>query len=119
MVKFNSDYASAVLVTNQGVQKQLLRTTGSILNCQFDPLKPNLYCLLTQLLDGKNTRNSHISIDLKTGKQTPLVVLPNQPDVEMAPDGLALLFDQVVTATTPSNSSQINIPLTTEGGSDY
>jgi len=94
-------------------------TTGSILNCQFDPLKPNLYCLLTQLLDGKTYQEQPYltAIDLKTGKQTPLVVLPNQPDVEMslAPDGLALLFDQVVTATTPSNSSQINIPLTTEG----
>jgi len=92
-------------VTNQGVQKQLLRTTGSILNCQFDPLKPNLYCLLTQLLDGKTYQEQPYltAIDLKTGKQTPLVVLPNQPDVEMslAPDGLALLFDQVVTATTP------------------
>jgi len=91
MVKFNSDYASAVLVTNQGVQKQLLRTTGSILNCQFDPLKPNLYCLLTQLLDGKTYQEQPYltAIDLKTGKQTPLVVLPNQPDVEMslAPDG--------------------------------
>jgi hypothetical protein len=120
MVKFNSDYTrSLFLVTNQGVQKQLLRTTGSILSCQFDPLKANLYCLLTQLLDGKTYQEQPYltTIDLKTGKQTPLVVLPNQPDVEMslAPDGLALLFDQVVTATTPSNSSQLNVPLTTEG----
>ncbi|MBV9385592.1 MAG: hypothetical protein JOZ78_04090, partial [Chroococcidiopsidaceae cyanobacterium CP_BM_ER_R8_30] len=38
MVKFNSDYTrSLFLVTNQGVQKQLLRTTGSILSAQFNP----------------------------------------------------------------------------------
>jgi len=75
--------------------------------------------LLTQLLDGKTYQEQPYltAIDLKTGKQTPLVVLPNQPDVEMslAPDGLALLFDQVVTATTPSNSSQINIPQQLKG----
>ena len=121
MVKFNSDYTrSLFLVTNQGVQKQLLRTTGSILSCQFDPLKANLYCLLTQLLDGKTYQEQPYltAIDINSGKQTPLVVLPNQQDVQMslAPDGLALLFDQVVTATTPSNSSaQMNVPITNEG----
>jgi len=45
------------------------------------------------------------------------MVLPNQPDVQMslAPDGLALLFDQVVTATTSSNSSAQMNALTNEG----
>jgi hypothetical protein len=33
MVKFNTDYTrSLFLVTNQGLQKELLRTTGSILS---------------------------------------------------------------------------------------
>ena len=120
MVKFNSDYTrSLFLVTNQGVQKQLLRTTGSILSCQFDPLSPKLYCLLTQLLGGEEYQEQPYlaAIDLKTGKQKPLVVLPNQRDVQMSlsPDGLALLFDQVVTATTPSDASQSNVPRTNEG----
>ena len=118
MVKFNSDYTrSLFLVTNQGVQKQLLRTTGSILNCQFNPLGQNLYCLLTQLLDGEEYQEQPYlaAIDLSSGKQTPLVVLPNQGDVQMSlsPDGLALLFDQVV--TTSANSSALNAPLTDEG----
>ena len=117
MVKFNSDYTrSLFLVTNQGVQKQLLRTTGSILNCQFNPLGQNLYCLLTQLLDREEYQEQPYlaAIDLSSGKQTPLVVLPNQGDVQMSlsPDGLALLFDQVV--TTSSNSSAL-IPLPDAG----
>jgi hypothetical protein len=47
------------------------------------------------------------AIDIKTGKQTPLLVLPNQRDVQMSlsPDGLALLFDQVVTATKPQRQN--------------
>ncbi len=116
MVKFNSDYTRSLFLVRQGAQKQLLRTTGSILNCQFDPLGQNLYCLLTQLLDGEEYQEQPYlaAIDL-TGKQTPLVVLPNQRDVQMSlsPDGLALLFDQVV--TTSLNSSALNTPLTDEG----
>jgi len=120
MVKFNSDYTrSLFLVTNQGVQKELLRTTGSILSCQFDPLSPNLYCLLTQLLGGEEYQEQPYLavIDLKTGRQKPLVLLPNQRDVQMSlsPDGLGLLFDQVVTAAPASNPSEINVPRTNEG----
>lgn len=120
MVRFNSDYTrSLFLVTNQGVQKELLRTTGSIISCQFDPLSPNLYCLLTQLLGGEEYQEQPYLavIDVNSGKQKPLVLLPNQRDVQMSlsPDGLGLLFDQVVTATPESNSSQINTPLTNEG----
>ncbi len=120
MVRFNSDYTrSLFLVTNQGVQKELLRTTGSILSCQFDPLSPNLYCLLTQLLGGEEYQEQPYLavIDVNSGKQKPLVLLPNHRDVQMSlsPDGLGLLFDQVVTATPESNSSQINTPRTNEG----
>lgn len=120
MVKFNSDYTrSLFLVTNQGVQKQILRTTGSILSAQFDPTKQTLYCLLTQLLEGETyTEQPYLAaIDIKTGKQTPLLLLPNQRDVQMSlsPDGLGLLFDQVVTATTPSDPSRTNVPRTNEG----
>lgn len=120
MVKFNSDYTrSLFLVTNQGVQKQILRTTGSILSAQFDPRQQTLYCLLTQLMEGETYEEQPYlaAIDINSGKQTPLLLLPNQRDVQMSlsPDGLGLLFDQVVTATTPSEPSQTNIPRTSEG----
>ena len=119
MVRFNSDYTrSLFLVTNQGEQQQLLRTDGSILSAAFDPSNQTLYCLLTQLLPGEAYEEQPYlaAIDLQTGKQTPIVVLPNQRDVRMSlsPDGLGLLFDQIVTATTPEPSATA-VPRTTEG----
>ena len=110
MVKFNSDYTrSLFLVTNQGVQKQLLRTTGEILSAQFDPRKQTLYCLLTQVLQGETYQEQPYlaAIDIKTGKQTRLLALPNQRDVQISfsPDGLALLFDQIVTTTKPEQAN--------------
>jgi len=103
MVKFNADYTrSLFLVTNSGVQKELLKTTGSIIDAKFDPLSNTLYCLLTQLQKGENYQEQPYlaSIDLKTAKVTPLLTLPNQRDIHisLAPDGVALLFDQIVTA---------------------
>ena len=121
MVKFNSDYTRDLfLVTNQGVQKQMLRTKGSILSCQFDTASPTLYCLLTQVLPGELYQEQPylVAIDLKSGQQKPLLVLPpDQRNVEMslAPDGLGLLFDQVVPQTTPTGSSPANM-LTTDDG---
>lgn len=120
MVQFNSDYTrSLFLVTNQGVQKQLIRTTGSINSCQFHPTLPTLYCMLTQLVEGETYLEQPYlaAIDINSGKQTPLIVMPEQQDVQvsLSPDGLALLLDQIVTATTPNNSPQTNVPRTNDG----
>lgn len=124
MVKFNTDYTrSLFLVTNQGVQKELVRTNGSILNCQFAPYKETLYCLLTQLLPGEEYQEQPYiaAIDLQTQAGTldakaiePLLLLPTQRDIQMslAPDGLALLFDQVVTNETPTTADSLR---TSEG----
>jgi hypothetical protein len=74
--------------------------------------------LLTQLLEGENYEEQPYlaAIDLKTGKQTPLVVLPNQRDVQMSlsADGLGLLFDQVIIANT-AGLAQSNLPRTDDG----
>ncbi|WP_414752733.1 hypothetical protein [Anabaena sp. CCY 9910] len=108
MVKFNTDFTKELfLVTNQGVQKPLLKTTGSILSCQFDPALPTLYCLLTQLVSQEQYIEQPylVAIDLKTGQQKPLLVLPiEQRNVQMSlsPDGLGLLFDQVVPQSNPN-----------------
>lgn len=121
MVKFNTDFTRDLfLVTNQGVNKALLKTTGSILNCQFDNASPTLYCLLTQLVSKEQYIEQPylVAIDLKTGQQKPLLVLPvDQRNVAMSlsPDGLGLLFDQVVPQTNPAPSGSANTLKTSDG----
>ncbi|MEA5616951.1 hypothetical protein VB711_03715 [Cronbergia sp. UHCC 0137] len=121
MVKFNTDYTRDLfLVTNQGTQKQLLKTTGSILNCQFDTASPTLYCLLTQLISQEQYIEQPylVAINLKTEQQKPLLVLPpGQRNVQMnlAPDGLGLLFDQVVSLETTGVPLPANTLKTDEG----
>ncbi|MBW4565471.1 MAG: Ig-like domain-containing protein [Mojavia pulchra JT2-VF2] len=121
MVKFNTDYTRDLfLVTNQGTQKPLLKTTGSILNCQFDPASPTLYCLLTQLVSKEEYIEQPylVAIDIKTGEQKPLLVLPiEQRNVRMSlsPDGLGLLFDQVVSQTNSQAPLSTNTLKTDDG----
>lgn len=118
MVKFNTDYTRSLFwVTNQGIQKEVLRTTGSIFSAQFDPLNQILYCLLTQILPGAEYRERPYiaAIDLRTSKLSPLVILPVQRDLQisLAADGTALLFDQTTTGTSqPEGKPQIE-PKTT------
>lgn len=120
MVKFNTDYTRDLfLVTNQGIEKKLLSTTGSIIDCQFDPGLPTLYCLLTQLVSKAQYIEQPyvVAIDLKTSTQKLLMLLPvDQRNVQMSlsPDGLGLLFDQVVPQTNPNASSANS--LTTDDG---
>ncbi len=120
MVRFNSDYTrSLFLVNNQGEQKELLRTTGSINSCLFHPVLSNLYCMLTQLIEGEVYQEQPYlaAIDLNSGKQTPLIVMPEQRDVQisLSPDGLALLLDQIMTTPASDSSPQINVPRTNDG----
>jgi hypothetical protein len=122
MVNFNMDNAnlrymrSLYYVNNQGVQKQLLNVRGSIVNCQFNPNATLLYCLLTELQSSEEyiEKPYFVEIDLKTAKGVPLVELPNYQDihVSVAPDGLGILFDQVITA----NITDAQYPLTTDSG---
>jgi hypothetical protein len=113
MVKFNTDYTrSLFLVNNQGIEQELLRTTGSILNCEFAPDKEQLYCLLTQLIEGDEYREEPFIATVDLDDETempvkPLVVLPEQRDIQMSlsPDGLALLFDQLVTRPPSATDS--------------
>jgi dipeptidyl aminopeptidase/acylaminoacyl peptidase len=122
LVDFNSNDAklrylrSLFYVNNQGVQKKLLTTDGSILDCQFEPQGKNLYCLLTQLLPGEAYREQpyFAKIDLKTAKVFPLAALPEYHDtrLSLSPDGLAILFDQPMTSDHLVN----NDPLTTNSG---
>ncbi|MTJ11862.1 hypothetical protein FJR11_04475 [Anabaena sp. UHCC 0187] len=121
MVKFNTDYTRDLfLVTNQGIQKQLLKTTGSILSCQFDPASPSLYCLVTQLISKEQYIEQPylVSIDLKTGVQKPLLLLPpaqRNVQTSLAPDGLGFLFDQVVPISNNTTQLPANTLKTDDG----
>lgn len=112
MVKFNSDRTKSIfLVSNQGTQKEVFRTKGSIFSAQFDPTQKTLYCLLSELVtDGDLYREEPYlaAIDLKTTKLTPLVLLPDQQDVQVsvAPDGLAILLDQTTEASQDGSNSE-------------
>ncbi|MEB3312010.1 MAG: hypothetical protein VKJ02_17430 [Snowella sp.] len=122
VVNFNTDNAkmrfkrSLFYVNNQGIQKELLNTEGSIINCQFNTTNTELYCLLTDLVKGKEYQEQpyFTKINLKTGQVVPLAALPEYRDtkVSLSPDGLALLFDQVLA----SNASNFNTSLSTSAG---
>ncbi|KAI9134876.1 hypothetical protein [Acaryochloris sp. CCMEE 5410] len=124
MIKFNPDFTKSLfLVTNQGQQTELLKTTGSILRATFDSQKKLLYCLLTEVGSGEEYVEIPYlaTIDIATQKETRLLNLPNQRDTTMAlaPDGSALLFDQAIEASpekveaSPSNAEIIQ---TNQGG---
>ncbi|WP_445248618.1 hypothetical protein [Microcoleus sp. OTE_8_concoct_300] len=118
-VKYNSDFTrSLFILDNQGAEQEILRIPGSIIAVYFDPRKDKdsqvqrLYCLLAQRLQTESYKEQPFiaAIDLKkegtrlVGTIKPLLVLPNQLDtqISLSPDGLALIFDQSVTAATPS-----------------
>jgi Bacterial Ig-like domain len=125
MVKFNSDYTrSLYLVTNQGTEKEIFKTTGSILKAQFSANRRVLFCLLTELVGGDQYKEQPYiaALDLaaiQAGKEPktvfyPLLKLSDQPrDVQMSlsPDNVAILIDQKVAAVTtdgkPTQTSQL------------
>jgi hypothetical protein len=108
MINFNSQNAelryirSLFWVNNQGVQKKLLDTNGSILGCEFNPNGKKLYCLLTRLLTGDEYQEQPYlaEIDIENSQVNPLLQLPKYQDIRfnVAPDGIGLLFDQVITS---------------------
>ncbi len=122
MVRFNSDGTrSLFLVNNQGEEQELYRTPpfGNIMSAQFDPTNTLLYCLLTELLDNQSQYQEQpyiAAINLKSKELIPLVILPNQQEINMSlsPDGLGLLFDQAV--TTKSSTADSENSTRTEGG---
>ncbi len=101
MVKYNLDFTKALfVVTNQGTEQQILKTTGSIWDAKFAPSKDLIYCLATELqTKGENSREQPYiaAIDLQTKKVIPLMLLPIQQGNQMSlsPDGRSLIFDQI------------------------
>lgn len=100
MVKYNSDYTkSLVVVTNQGTEQQIFKTTGSLWDARFSPAKDIIYCLATELkTQGNNSREEPflIAIEIATHQVLSMTLLPIQQGIQMSlsPDGLAVIFDQ-------------------------
>jgi hypothetical protein len=115
MIRFNRDpdnpTRSLFLVTNQGTEKELLKTDGSLLDAQFDSIKQNLYCLFSRRVPGEEyIEQPYLSaIHLKTGKVIDLLQLPIQQDIQisLAPDGVGILFDQVISDLQGNANSSI------------
>jgi hypothetical protein len=111
----NLDYSYSLLLydlTNQS-QRQVLRGLYPLLDCQFDPRSPGqAYCLQAdyrQTETGEVVEEPYLTlVNLRSGQSQPLLALPNYPEVDlsMAPDGLALVFDQVAT-TNPLSPSDL------------
>jgi hypothetical protein len=121
MLKYNTDFTrSLFIVTNQGIQKEVLKITGSVRNAIFDPTHNLLYCLLTELQPGETYQEQpYLAVmDLKTALESdpkvalkPLAKLPKQREIQisLAPDGRAVLFDQ--TANDPNVPQAANADL--------
>lgn len=108
MIDFNSQnpelryIRSLFWVNNQGLQKKLLDTNGSILGCQFNPNGKKLYCLITRLLETQEYQEQpfFVEINLENSQINSLLQLPKYQDISfnIAPDGIGLLFDQIITS---------------------
>jgi hypothetical protein len=106
MLKFNEDFTrSLYIINNQGLQKEILKITGSVRTAIFDPSQRLLFCLLTELQPGETFKEQPYLavIDLATAlaqdpkfSLKPLLRLPQQREIQLslAPDGSALIFDQ-------------------------
>lgn len=100
MVEYNSDYTKSLFVVgNQGIEQQILKTNGSIWDAKFSPAKDIIYCLATELKTKDNSSQEEpylTAIDIKTQKVLLMTLLPIQQGIQMslAPDGLAVMFDQ-------------------------
>jgi dipeptidyl aminopeptidase/acylaminoacyl peptidase len=123
LVDFNTDNPGAryvrslYYVNDRGQQKRLLDVRGSIVDCRFDPSGAHLYCLLAQLItDGREYREKPYlaRIDVRTARPLPLLEFPDYRDlkIDLSPDGLALLFDQVATSQDANDEN----PLSTDSG---
>jgi Bacterial Ig-like domain len=122
--KYNSDYSRDLfLVTNQGVEKKLLSVQGEIQTAQFTADGQGVYSIVAEL----NTSGGEpeagklaqyggqpylMGIDIPTAKVFKLLKLPQQQGITMslAPDGRALLFDQLVTSQQATNNKRLAAP---------
>ncbi len=116
-VNFNQDdpenqfTQSLFWVSSAGVERSLLQTDGSIVSAQFSENNEILYCLINLLIEvgEDNYQNAPYlaAVNIKTGEEQKLIEMPPQPEITVSPspDGLAILFDEVLTGPQQAASS--------------
>ena len=99
---------SLYLLSNQGQEQELLNVGGYLLDAEINSSTQTVYCLYTTFNRGQTASfDSHISaIDLDTGKKQRLITIPKQSSgtLSLAPDGTALLYEEVAVTDKPSQS---------------
>lgn len=121
MINFNKDNSelrytrSLFYVNNQGLEKELINTNGSIIDCKFNHNGNQLFCLLTDLIETETelVENPYFAvIDIPSKKEIRLVALPKYQDIKIsiAPDGSGLLFDQLITENDLPKKAFKNLP---------
>ncbi len=99
---------SLYLLSNQGQEQELLKVGGYVLDAAINPSTQTVYCLYTTFNRSQTSSfDLHISaIDLDTGKKQRLITIPKQSSgtLSLAPDGSALLYEEVTVTDKPSQS---------------
>lgn len=110
MAKNNPDSTrSLYLLTSQGQEQELLKVEGYLLDAEMDPITQIAYCLYTTPERSQTSYhfNLHISaVDLTSSEQLDLITLPGQSSgtFSLAPEGSALLYEQITITHQPSKS---------------
>ncbi|WP_236618836.1 Ig-like domain-containing protein [Acaryochloris sp. CCMEE 5410] len=103
---------SLYLLSNQGQEQELLKIGGYLLDAEINPSTQTVYCLYTTFNRSQTANfDLHISaIELETGKQQRLMTIPKQSSgtLSLAPDGSALLYEEVTVTDKPSQSVVLN-----------
>lgn len=99
---------SLYLLSNQGQEQKLLTVGGYLLDAEINPSTQTVYCLYTTFNRSQTASfDVHITaIDLETGKKQRLITIPKQSSgtLSLAPDGSALLYEEVTVTDKPSQS---------------
>jgi len=99
---------SLYLLSNQGQEQELLKVGGYLLDAEINPSTQTVYCLYTTFNLGQTASfDLHLSaIDLDTGNKQRLMTIPKQSSgtLSLAPDGSALLYEEVTVTDKPSQS---------------
>lgn len=103
---------SLYLLSNQGQEQELLKIGGYLLDAEINPSTQTVYCLYTTFNRSQTASfDLHISaIEVETGKQQRLITIPKQSTgtLSLAPDGSALLYEEVTVTDKPSQSVVLN-----------